>query len=141
MDKQTWESVRDSIVQYPMYAVVDDWLRPVAWWAAVSAAGWLITWWQRWRWQREFRGAAIALTTLTFILALLTSRPNNQSKPGQTLGYVNDIDTGEVRSGPAPASPTPQPRVFGAGETEYFLAGFLTLPGLAIFGSSRRLRT
>lgn len=89
MDKQTSESVRDFFVQYPLYAIVDEWLRPVAWTAVVTACGWFVTWWRQWRWQREFRGAAIAFIGLTIILVLLTSRP---------AGYPRDFDTGGIVS-------------------------------------------
>jgi hypothetical protein len=72
----TCESLRDFAVQYPLYSIVDDWLKPAANLAIVSAIGWLITRWRQWRWQREFRGATIALIALTVAMVLLSSHPN-----------------------------------------------------------------
>jgi hypothetical protein len=79
MDKQTSESLRDFVVQYPLYAIVDEWLRPVAWTAVVTALGWFVSWWRQLRWQREFRGAAIGFVSLVVALALIGKAPQGVS--------------------------------------------------------------
>jgi len=134
MDKQTSESIRDFFVQYPLYAIVDEWLRPVAWWAVVTTGGWFITWWRHWRWQREFRGAAISFIALTIILVLLTSRTNERAL--RTIGHPRDFATGKIVSTTTPVACGHQMsedmRTALAGELQRITARHIRLPKVSI---------
>jgi hypothetical protein len=86
-----------------------DLLRATAGIAMVTGVGWLWTSYKNSRTQREWRGAFMALVFLTIFLALSHRPPNEQVTSGRVLGHVDNIDTGEVVTGPAQSS-TPAPQ-------------------------------
>jgi hypothetical protein len=86
-----------------------DWLRPVALGAVVASAGWFITRWRQWPWQRELRGAAVALIALLMAMALLPRPKSDSASPRSLSASAKDTTLPDDKAGACVSAPAPTP--------------------------------